>query len=94
MERITKCYNLNLRSVLYDKNDTETIGQLIKKERLLRGWTQQKLADLFQTGNKYFYDEYFDFQDKNFSEILKCWRIKNSLTEEKAAVVFGVTKET
>jgi hypothetical protein len=27
----------------------------------------RKLADLFQTGNKYFYDEYFDFFDLDIS---------------------------
>ncbi len=109
------------------KNNLNSIGDLIKKERLLRGWSQKELAaklelsekqgryiikdyetralypppelsmnlaNLFKTRLKYFYDEYYNFLDKNTDEILKCWRNKKSISVEKAAETFSVTKET
>ena len=36
---------MNLHHELYKKTKTETIGEIIKKERLVRGWSQTKLAD-------------------------------------------------
>ena len=118
---------MNLHHELYKKTKTETIGEIIKKERLVRGWSQgklaeklglsvkqgryiikdyetrgiypppqisKKLAQVFEIGRNYFYDDYFDFLDKNYSEILKGWRKANNFTQDEAAKTLKVSTAT
>ncbi len=118
---------MNLHHELYKKTKTETIGKIIKKERLVRGWNQAKLAEklglsvkqgryiikdyetrgiypppqiskmlaqIFKIGKTYFYDDYFDFLDKNCFEILKGWRETNRFTQNEAAKTLKVSTAT
>lgn len=118
---------MNLRCELYGKNKINTIGDLIKRERLIKGFSQselaailglsieqgryiikdyetrgiypppntsKKLAKIFETGDVYFYDDYYDFIDKNYGEILKCWRDINCFTQDEASKLIKVSTKT
>ncbi|EPS52846.1 helix-turn-helix domain-containing protein [Clostridium botulinum A1 str. CFSAN002368] len=53
-----------------------------------------KLAKLFNIGTKYFYDEYYEFLDMDYPNIINNYRIKNNFSKTKFAELIGTTYET
>ncbi|KON11225.1 XRE family transcriptional regulator [Clostridium botulinum] len=53
-----------------------------------------KLAKLFNVGTKYFYDEYYEFLDMDYPNVLKNYRLKNNLSKIKLAKILNTTYET
>ncbi|EKO1912149.1 helix-turn-helix transcriptional regulator [Clostridium botulinum] len=50
-----------------------------------------KLAKLFNIGTKYFYDEYYEFLDMDYGNIIQSYRTKNNLSKTKLAEIIGTT---
>lgn len=53
-----------------------------------------RLAKLFNVGTKYFYDEYYEFLDMDYPNVLKNYRFKNNLSKIKLAKILNTTYET
>ncbi|MCJ8173263.1 helix-turn-helix domain-containing protein [Clostridium botulinum] len=53
-----------------------------------------KLAELFDLNTKYFYDEYYEFLDMDYPNIIKNYRFKNNLSKTKLAKILSTTYET
>ncbi|WP_231147813.1 helix-turn-helix domain-containing protein [Clostridium botulinum] len=79
---------LNKKQGRYLIKDYETRGIYPSREISI------KLATLFSTNTTYFYDDYYEFINKNYSNLLKSWRKKNNLTQKQAAAYAKVTYET
>ncbi|WP_261771812.1 helix-turn-helix transcriptional regulator [Clostridium botulinum] len=78
---------------------TEKQGRYLIKDYETRGLCPPrelsiKLAKLFNIGTKYFYDEYYEFLDMNYPNIIKDYRIKNNLSKTKFGELIGTTYET
>lgn len=74
---------------------TEKQGRYLIKDYETRGLyppmeLSQKLAKIFNLNSKYFYDEYYDFLDSNYSYKISKWRKNNNLTVIAAAKKINV----
>ncbi|EPY2285734.1 helix-turn-helix domain-containing protein [Clostridium sporogenes] len=78
---------------------TEKQGRYLIKDYETRGLYPPpelsiKLAKLFNVGTKYFYDEYYEFLDMDYFNIIKNYRMKNNLSKTKLAKILDTTYET
>ncbi|EKN41236.1 helix-turn-helix domain-containing protein [Clostridium botulinum] len=78
---------------------TETQGRYLIKDYETRGlYPPQelsiRLSKLFNIGTKYFYDEYYEFLDMDYPNIIKNYRLENNLSKTKLAKLLSTTYET
>lgn len=76
---------LNLKQGRYLIKDYETRGLYPPPELSI------KLAKLFNIGTKYFYDEYYEFLDMHYDNIIQSYRTKNNLSKTKFSKMLGTT---
>jgi DNA-binding XRE family transcriptional regulator len=86
--RLAHALELTEKQGRYLIKDYETQGIFPPKELSI------KLAKLFNLSTKYFYDDYYEFLDKDYVMILMTWRNNKDLTQMKTAEIIGVTCET
>lgn len=60
-------------------------------QNLISRKVSKELADYFNIGTKYFYDEYLENTDKA-SEILKSYRLKNNITVSQICQKLNISK--
>ncbi|WP_411680405.1 XRE family transcriptional regulator [Clostridium thailandense] len=78
---------------------TEKQGRYLIKDYETRGLypppeLSVKLARIFEIGTKYFYDDYYEFLDSNYSYTILNWRKNNNLTVAAAATKINVNYVT
>jgi transcriptional regulator with XRE-family HTH domain len=85
--RLAKELNLTEKQGRYLIKDYETRGLHPPKELSI------KLATIFNTGTKYFYDDYFVFLD-NSKNIITNLRLQSNLSVEQISAKYSISKLT